>query len=414
MSDHTSVPNPTGNAATDTANIQAAINSLPPTGGQLVFQIGIYLVNSTITLPTQGLVVGEAPAALPDQATTAGTVIRFVSPFTWSNGRMIDATAANNLGIFNMAFELPSGTITDPGVPNASCLAVANSTYLYNVVVRNVRTAGTNFIWGVRQIGGGTWVTADHLFIINCDGGARFDNAALVQWNVCYLGNSGNNYNLQVVQTPPNSNSIASFEQCVFDETGGIPSAFIMAGAQDVTFNNCLFYANGAPAVYDGGTRSTFNNCKLLPWGTNPNVYPYANDGGSNGLLTGCFLRSSPNQPVVFLVNNGSVTLDGCTISPGAGGSLSKGTGLATFRECSGVNPKGNLGAATPAVPPSATPVTNATGFDATVYITGGTVSAVAIGGSTTGLTSGSFSVPVGQTITLTYTAAPTWRWFGS
>ena len=52
--------------------------------------------------------------------------------------------------------------------------------------------------------------------------------------------------------------------------------------------------------------------------------------------------------------------------------------------------------------------------FDCAVYITGGTVTAVAIGGTATGLTSGQFFVPAGETITLTYSAAPTWTWFGN
>jgi hypothetical protein len=41
------------------------------------------------------------------------------------------------------------------------------------------------------------------------------------------------------------------------------------------------------------------------------------------------------------------------------------------------------------------------------VYITGGTVSAVAIDGNNTGMTSGAFIVPAGHTISCTYTAAP-------
>lgn len=76
-----------------------------------------------------------------------------------------------------------------------------------------------------------------------------------------------------------------------------------------------------------------------------------------------------------------------------------------------GLNPKGSLTA--PAVPASATPYTNNFGHDCTVYVAGGSVSAIATGGVTTGMTSGAIRVPAGQTITLTYTVAPTWTWFG-
>lgn len=76
-----------------------------------------------------------------------------------------------------------------------------------------------------------------------------------------------------------------------------------------------------------------------------------------------------------------------------------------------GINPKGVLGP--PSVPASTVAYTNAYGYDCTVYVAGGTVTAIAVGGTATGMTSGMFRVPAGQTITLTYSSAPTWTWFG-
>ncbi len=76
-----------------------------------------------------------------------------------------------------------------------------------------------------------------------------------------------------------------------------------------------------------------------------------------------------------------------------------------------GYNPVGAKGP--PAVPATTVAYTNAYGVDCTVHITGGTVTVIAVGGTTTGLTSGSFRVPAGQTITITYSSVPTWTWFG-
>lgn len=67
-----------------------------------------------------------------------------------------------------------------------------------------------------------------------------------------------------------------------------------------------------------------------------------------------------------------------------------------------------------PTVPASGTALTNPFPFDTTVYVSGGTVSEIAIGGTSTGLTSGAFDVPAGQSITLTYSVAPTWVWVGN
>jgi hypothetical protein len=48
----------------------------------------------------------------------------------------------------------------------------------------------------------------------------------------------------------------------------------------------------------------------------------------------------------------------------------------------------------------------------ADVYIVGGTVTAITINGSATGLTTGMVRVPAGGKINITYSAPPTWKWF--
>lgn len=76
-----------------------------------------------------------------------------------------------------------------------------------------------------------------------------------------------------------------------------------------------------------------------------------------------------------------------------------------------GYNPVGNIAA--PAMPASTVAYTNILHTHCTVSISGGTVTAISIGGVATGLTGGNFRVPVGQTIAITYSVAPTWVWYG-
>jgi hypothetical protein len=64
-----------------------------------------------------------------------------------------------------------------------------------------------------------------------------------------------------------------------------------------------------------------------------------------------------------------------------------------------------------PAVPSSTVAADNATGVTVAVTVTGGTVTVIAVNGTATGLTSGTVIVPYPGTITLTYSAAPTWAW---
>ena len=76
-----------------------------------------------------------------------------------------------------------------------------------------------------------------------------------------------------------------------------------------------------------------------------------------------------------------------------------------------GYNPVGNFTA--PSVPASGSAYTNEYGYPCMVSVYGGTVSAIAIDGVDTGQTYGAFVVAPSETITLTYSSAPTWVWYG-
>ena len=68
-------------------------------------------------------------------------------------------------------------------------------------------------------------------------------------------------------------------------------------------------------------------------------------------------------------------------------------------------------GFSTPSIPLTTVPVTNTSPLPATVVVTGGTVSNVSVNGVTVGTGDGTYTVPPGQAIVLTYSAPPTWTW---
>jgi hypothetical protein len=68
-------------------------------------------------------------------------------------------------------------------------------------------------------------------------------------------------------------------------------------------------------------------------------------------------------------------------------------------------------GFATPSVPASNTVVTNTSPLPATVVVSGGTVSNVKVNGVSVGTGDGTYTVPSGATVAVTYSAAPTWTW---
>lgn len=68
---------------------------------------------------------------------------------------------------------------------------------------------------------------------------------------------------------------------------------------------------------------------------------------------------------------------------------------------------------AAPAVPASTVAQTNTFPFPVVVIVSAGTVTVIAVNGTTTGLTAGTFILMPGDTITITYSVVPTWVWKG-
>lgn len=66
---------------------------------------------------------------------------------------------------------------------------------------------------------------------------------------------------------------------------------------------------------------------------------------------------------------------------------------------------------AQPPVPASGVQVANGTGQSYSVVITGGTMTNVSVGGVTVGTGAGTYTVPSGSWISMTYTVAPAWSW---
>jgi hypothetical protein len=64
-------------------------------------------------------------------------------------------------------------------------------------------------------------------------------------------------------------------------------------------------------------------------------------------------------------------------------------------------------------VPSTTVALPNPFPFSCLVTVQGGTVTVVAVDAVAVGTVAGVFVVPAGSSITLTYSVAPTWKWFG-
>lgn len=196
-----------------------------------------------------------------------------------------------------------------------------------------------------------------------------------------------------------------TIEGCAPNSAGGYGGALDVRGVQQSTFanNNVVNNGHGGVTLDDATINSvtvhtannTFENNNVFDDGLN---YDELNAHQQQG--TGFSETSSAQGPNTYLNNR--------VFGNGTNWNIqSTGNTLARNQN---YNPVGKF-TAQPAV--STTPYVNILNADATVYVTGGTVSVVSIGGQATGQTAGAFRVVAGQTITLTYSVAPTWIWFG-
>lgn len=122
------------------------------------------------------------------------------------------------------------------------------------------------------------------------------------------------------------------------------------------------------------------------------------------------------NDPSGLLV--GTINVTDIGLSPHL--TYTTGTGTYSVRgPASGANVRvydmtrqsGAVAGADVPVPASATATVNPVCRDASVTLTGGTVSDITVDGQSLGITSGTFIVPTCRPVTLTYTVAPTWKW---
>lgn len=409
----------------DTAAITSALAAAGAAGGVVYLPAGTYATSASLVIPADGVyIAGDGmgatvikpltgaqfdviSTAIPATADTAGFVRNFigVSALTIDGSRMTGTTAGAGNGIhfygvrYSRVYDV---NIT--GVPNFGILLDGDS---------------TNFSYGI-QIRGCRIINGAAGFMATFSEECFLTNNEILQANLTTAA--------QQPAFAPQSNTgylcrlVSGYTQVlgnVFGSSGTYTSAAVRI-------------ENSGPTRVEG---NRFDQCRYQAiQTTGPNAVIVGNQIGnpsSVGSVEGITLGSTGNTVMgnKFDTTNGAARYTYCILEPVAeGGNIIAGnnlvtgtTGTISLNAAStgnrvygnvGYNPVGAFGAQ-PAVPATTVAATNNFGVDATVHVTGGTVTVVAIGGTATGATSGTFRVPSGQTITLTYTVAPTWEWFG-
>jgi hypothetical protein len=407
--------------------IQAAINALPASGGVIVMPAGTYKLGSPLSLTVPCVFMGAGREAtiltlangVNDYAIkfTQGTGVAITGAYFADlqiNGNAINQTAGGGIsanGAVECTFERIHFTncynwgLALQAIPGG---AFGHNNRIVNCTFDNAAAAG---------FGGGLWMTSnDENLVLGCDfqflGGtaspsgsslpvALYDQSGLHMIQSCtFVGSRGSNTN--VIGIRIQNMKKTRVVGCTFDGQGG--DNVFLAGQECAVVGN-MFTSIGDQAA----TAGTAAGVHLEFAAANNTVTGNCFDSSSTNGRTGYFIyeqqigSSGPN-----VITDNTMTVVGTL---GVQAVLTAGVASQVARNI-GFNPIGKQTA--PGIPASTTPLTNPFNVDCSVWISGGTVTVISMGGQATGQTSGYFLLPAGQTITLTYTVAPAWVWFGN
>lgn len=211
--------------------------------------------------------------------------------------------------------------------------------------------------------------------------------------------------------------TFTDFTACHIDQ----PTAYgIQAnGAQFTTFNGVMFTPRGGytniPALYlVGDLNSKVEACRMYGFSTSGGAAIQLN--ASNNLTV-----RNTDVPQCYVgvgfsgvCQNVDIEMDFTNCANPIGGSP-VGTSNRIRPGLKGLVPSTTLVPTSPSMPASGVAYTNNTAFTCRVSIMGGTFTAVAVNGISTGVSNNNWTgeIQPGETIALTYSAAPSWWWIG-
>lgn len=414
----------TGNGVTDdTAAINNAIVAAGTAGGGVVyFPAGTYSTSGTLTIAYDGVrLVGDGKGNTIIKPVTGANFDVIATAIPASSG--LAGYIRNHIGVEHFKLECSQMSGTTNGAGNGIHYYGARYSYIRDCWINACPNWGILLDGDSTNFSYSTDVRANR--IINGAAGimVTFSEESFITSNNILQANLTTAAQQPVFGTQSNTGYLM---RCVAGYTGIIGNVFGSSGTHTTA---ALQVENSGPTRIEGNRfdQARFQAIRT----TGPNSVIIGNQIGnpsSVGTVEGIRLGSDNNTVVgnKFDLTNGAAHFTYAIAESGgpytnniisSNGTVAGTSGVINLNASSTAKVFGNtnynpVGPKSPAVPATTVAYTNNFGSDAAVFITGGTVTAIAIGGTATGLTSGSFRVPSGQTITLTYSVAPTWAWF--
>lgn len=410
--------------ANDAPAIQAAINAASTAGGGTVYlPHGVYSTAGTLIISSNGIVIegeNKGNTTIKPVAGSTFDVISTSAPGTAGTAGFVQ----KYIGIENLTIDCSLMTSTVAGHGNAVHLYGATFSFVRDLVILNCPNWGivldgdsTNFstkieIRGnsIQGCGGGILSTFsdENSLLYNSIDGAKL---AVASAQPTFDGPDTVGYPIRI------KSGFGFIEGNIIGNGGTYTSPALQVESSETMricnnrFNLVPYQAIrciGDNNIIEGnqfGNASSVGSVEVLRLGSKNNIVV----GNRFDILAGA---AHYTYCVYEPSAKGSNVVVGNQVVAGTSGSIhmDPGSTLNQVANNVGYNPVGLVGP--PTVPATTVTYTNNYGSNATVYISGGTVTNITIGGTALGVTSGTFRVSSGQTIAITYSSVPTWKWF--
>lgn len=411
----------------DAPAINAAIAAAAAAGGGVVYlPAGTYSTGAGLVITADGVSIrGDGRGATIIKPVTGATFDAISTPIPAMAGTA--GFIRNFVGVERLTLDCSAMASTVAGAGNGIHFYGVRYSFIRELNITGCLNFGilldgdaTNFSYSI-QVEGNRIVNGGGCFM------ATFSEEAFVRCNDFLQANA------TLAATQPAFAPQSNVGYIVRLVSGYTALIMNVIGSSGTYTSAAVQVENGGPTRIEG---NRFDQCRFQAIRvTAPNTLIIGNQIGnpsSVGTVEGIRLGAANTTVIgnIFDTTNGAAHFTYCVAEAGgpytgnviAGNNLATGTsGTVSLNAAStarvfgnpGYNPVGPLtGGSAPTVPLTTVPFTNNFGVDATVTITGGAVTVIAIGGTATGLTSGTVRVPSGQTIAITYTMVPSWVWF--
>lgn len=394
----------------DTAAIQAAIDDASAAGGGVVtFPSKRYYTTGVLSVPAHvkllGLGIGQADGATVPGTSTVGPTFLITDTST----EFITATDAD-VDIQGFTFYYPNQVGPTDSTPTVYPATIKGTSNKCGMKVRHCTFINS---YDAISVQGGRSFLHD-LNIGAMRHGIIVDHALdTVYINRVYNGPFWTIINgLTGIQTidawvMANGNGLVCYraDECM------VSDFFVVYKQAGIYLDDSADATQTPQNSYGSGDNCVFDTCKYGVYAKSTNTPGWVFNAMGNG--------NGTEQTNAVLLATGGLQAPKITVSggklwgtwSGAAGAFAASVGHLYVRDVQGFNPVGLKTA--PTVPASGTAQTNLFVHACDVYVTGGTVTNISKNGTALGITSGTVSLDHNETITLTYSVAPTWTWFG-